>query len=392
MIYFDNAATTFPKPPRVVQAVQRAMVQYGANPGRSGHDLSIRTAEQVYRCRELAAQLFHCDPEQVIFTKNCTESLNLVLKGILRPGDHLIISDLEHNAVYRVADALARRGFITYSVAKVVPDDALTVLHFERLIRKNTRLIVCTQGSNVFGTRVPVEKIGAMAHQRRVLMAVDAAQTAGLLDIDLKRDAIDYLCMPGHKGLYGPMGTGLLLVNSKILPAPILEGGTGSLSMQAKMPDFLPDMLEAGTVNVPGILGLAEGIAFVLRNTPQKLYQKEMALCGCLYDGLNAIEGVSLYTPRPKLGESLPVLALNIGALDSDQAGEQLNRYGIAVRAGFHCAALAHRKMGTAKAGVVRASLGAFNTQRETAQFCAAVRSILRDEQGKNVGNCKKFS
>ena len=175
MIYFDNAATTFPKPPCVAKAVQEALVRYGANPGRGGHDLSIETARRVYRCRELAAQLFCCQPEQVVFTKNCTESLNIVIKGVLRPGDHVIISDLEHNAVYRVVDALARQGLITYSVAETCPSDEKTVWNFEHLIRPNTRLIVCTQGSNVFGVRVPVEKIGAMARRRGVLMAVDAA-------------------------------------------------------------------------------------------------------------------------------------------------------------------------------------------------------------------------
>ena len=196
MIYFDNAATTFPKPPCVAKAVQEALVRYGANPGRGGHDLSIETARRVYRCRELAAQLFCCQPEQVVFTKNCTESLNIVIKGVLRPGDHVIISDLEHNAVYRVVDALAQQGLITYSVAETCPSDEKTVWNFEHLIRPNTRLIVCTQGSNVFGVRVPVEKIGAMARRRGVLMAVDAAQTAGLLDINLKESAIDYLCLP----------------------------------------------------------------------------------------------------------------------------------------------------------------------------------------------------
>ena len=206
MIYFDNAATTFPKPPCVAKAVQEALTRYGANPGRGGHDLSIETAKRVYRCRELAAQLFCCQPEQVVFTKNCTESLNIVIKGVLRPGDHVIISDLEHNAVYRVVDALARQGLITYSVAETCPSDEKTVWNFEHLIRPNTRLIVCTQGSNVFGVRVPVEKIGAMARRRGVLMAVDAAQTAGHIEVDFERFGLAALVVPGHKGLLGPQG------------------------------------------------------------------------------------------------------------------------------------------------------------------------------------------
>lgn len=204
MIYFDNAATTFPKPGCVVQAVQQAMLYYGANPGRGGHDLSMQTGRMIHRCRERVAALFGCQPEQVVFTKNCTESLNIVIKGLAQPGDHFIISDLEHNAVYRVVEQLRRQGIIEYSVAAVEENEQKTVWNFEHLIRPNTRMIVCTQASNVFGIRVPVERIGAMARCRGVMMTVDAAQSAGLLPLDLRRQAIDYLCLPGHKGLYGP--------------------------------------------------------------------------------------------------------------------------------------------------------------------------------------------
>ena len=198
MIYFDNAATTFPKPGCVVQAVQQAMLYYGANPGRGGHDLSMQTGRMIHRCRERAAALFGCQPEQVVFTKNCTESLNIVIKGLAQPGDHFIISDLEHNAVYRVVEQLRRQGIIEYSVAAVEENEQKTVWNFEHLIRPNTRMIVCTQASNVFGMRVPVERIGAMARCRGVMMTVDAAQSAGLLPLDLSRQAIDFLCLPGH--------------------------------------------------------------------------------------------------------------------------------------------------------------------------------------------------
>ena len=267
MIYFDNAATTFPKPPAVVQAVREALVRYGANPGRSGHDLSMQTAQKIYECREKLATLFCCQSEQIVFTKNCTESVNIAIKGMLRPGDHLIISDLEHNAVYRVAEALRRAGLITYDVAAVTASDEQTVLNFERLIRPNTRMIACTHASNVFGFRLPVEKIGAMAHRRGLLMVVDAAQTAGLLTIDLSRMHIDYLCMPGHKGLYGPAGTGVLIINNSLLPQSLCQGGTGSLSMEPEMPDFLPDRLESGTtkseltlIAAAAIMGLSKSL------------------------------------------------------------------------------------------------------------------------------------
>lgn len=386
MIYFDNAATTFPKPACVVQGVQRALLYDGANPGRSGHDLSIQTARKIYRCRESAAALFGCQPEQVVFTKNCTESINTAIKGLVRPGDHVIISDLEHNAVYRVVDALCRQGVIDYDIAQVVDCDEQTVWNFEHLIRHNTRLIACTQGSNVFGYCVPVGKIGAMAHRRGVLMLVDAAQTAGLLDIDLRHLPIDYLCLPGHKGLYGPAGTGILIVNSKPIPDPLCEGGTGSFSMEAEMPDFLPDRLESGTVNTSGIIGLGKGIDFVRAKTPQRLYQAEMQLCRRLYRNLSAIPGVQLYSDEPQIGKNLPLIAFQLQGLGSEQTAALLNDYGIAVRAGFHCAALAHRKMGTHRDGTVRVSLGAFNTQQEADAFCRAVADILRRQRnGKKI-------
>lgn len=377
MIYFDNAATTFPKPPCVVKAVNEALLRYGANPGRSGHDLSLQTAQKVFECRERVGKLFHCQPEQVIFTKNCTESINAAIKGIVRPGDHVIISDLEHNAVYRVVESLRRQGIIQYDVAPVFADDQKTLWHFEHLLRSNTRLIACTHGSNVFGFCVPIEQIGLMARRRGIFMLVDAAQTAGLLDYDLRRMPIDYLCMPGHKGLYGPAGTGILIVNTEHLPDPLCEGGTGSLSMEPTMPDFLPDRLESGTVNTSGIIGLSAGVGFVLQNTPKKLYLHEMQLCDYLYQKLCGIRGVTLYSDRPCIGRNLPLIALNLKNINPEMAAEALNRHHIAVRAGFHCAALAHQKMGTDRYGTIRVSLGAFNHKNEADAFCMAVKHIL---------------
>lgn len=217
-------------------------------------------------------------------------------------------------------------------------------------------------------------------------MLVDAAQTAGLLDIDLRHLPIDYLCLPGHKGLYGPAGTGILIVNGKPIPDPLCEGGTGSFSMEAEMPDFLPDRLESGTVNTSGIIGLGKGIDFVRAKTPQRLYQAEMQLCRRLYRNLSAIPGVQLYSDEPQIGKNLPLIAFQLQGLGSEQTAALLNDYGIAVRAGFHCAALAHRKMGTHRDGTVRVSLGAFNTQQEADAFCRAVADILRRQRnGKKI-------
>lgn len=384
MIYFDNAATTFPKPRNVRKAVDEAMLYYGANPGRSGHTLAAKTSQQIYACRERAAMLFHCQPEQVVFTKNCTESINIAIKGLMRSGGHMIISDLEHNAVARVAEKLKQDGIIDYDIAQTFLEPARTVHSFERLIRPDTKLIACMQGSNVFGIRLPTEQIGAMAHSRGVYMLVDAAQTAGVLDINVERDPIDFLCAPGHKSLYGPAGTGLLIINTDVPLDTIIEGGTGSASLDLNMPDFLPDRLESGTVNTAGIIGLKAGFDFVLYRTPQRIYQHEMALAGEIYRRLSGIPGVKFYGPVPQLGRTLPVLSITIGNLDGMETADLLNQNGIAVRGGFHCAGLAHHKFGTDKIGTARISIGAFNTMEDVVALQTAVKKIAV-QQGHGI-------
>lgn len=389
-VYLDQAATTFPKPRAVQQAVDQAVRRWGANPGHSGHTLAVETARRVYQCREEAAALFGCQPEGIIFTKNCTEAINLAIWGTMRPGGHLIISDLEHNAVARVAQALEDRGIAQYDVARVYPEDDLrTVYSFASLLRPNTQLIACTHGSNVFGYRLPVEQIGALAHGRGIPMLVDAAQTAGLLPLDLSRMAVDYLCVPGHKGLYGPMGTGILAVGPRVRQdqlRPLMQGGTGAASLELTMPQLLPDRLESGTLNTPGILGLREGIRFVRQKGIDNLYRREMELTGWTWQQLRQIPGVRLYGPQPQLGRTLPVLSFTIGELDGSQTADALDQLGIAVRGGFHCAGLAHRKMGTQRTGTARASFGAGNTREDAAALVTAVRQVARQQQ-KNGGD-----
>ena len=243
MIYFDNAATTFPKPPAVIQAVERAMKRYGANPGRSGHNMAAQTAAQVYSCREKAAQLFHCQPEQVVFTQNCSHAINLVLWGLLRKGDHVLISDLEHNAVARPVHQLYQEGICGYTVVSTAKNDEETVENFRRAIRPNTRLIFCTHGSNVFGNILPIGKIAALAHEYGILFAADCAQSGGVLPLNLQEIPADFLCLPGHKGLYGPSGTGLLLCACDVPLRPLMQGGTGSDSLSLDMPELLPELL-----------------------------------------------------------------------------------------------------------------------------------------------------
>ena len=376
MIYFDNGATSWPKPLAVRRAVTEAMERYGANPGRAGHRMSIDTAVMVTRTRELAARLFGLSqPEQVVFTQNCTHGLNMVIQGLLRPGDHVIISDLEHNSVLRPVYRLAREGEITFDIAQTVPGDPEgTVAAFARKIRPRTRMMVCTHGSNVFGFVQPVEQLAALARAKGILLVVDAAQTAGLLDLPMEKWGIDYLCTAGHKSLYGPSGTGLLLLNNSQLPRPLTVGGTGSLSAKGEQPDFLPDALESGTVNTTGIIGLGAGLEFVLSQGTDALLQQELKVARRLWEGLEQIPGVELYGQSPQL----PVVSFTLKGQPSEDTAALLDQAGIAVRAGLHCAPLAHNKMGTMERGTVRASLGAFNTAHEADAFCDKVRALAQ--------------
>ena len=334
MIYLDNGATTFPKPRAVVGAVCNTLMRFGANPGRSGHRLSIRASEILFRCREQAAELFGLDkPENIIFTQNCTTALNTVIHGLLKKGDHVVISSLEHNAVLRPVEALKDEG-ISYTVAEVVEgDDEKTISNFRSALRENTALVVCTHASNVFGVKLPAERIAALCRIYNIPFCLDAAQSAGIVPISLQNSCIDYLCAPGHKGLYGPMGTGLLLINSDRIPESLIQGGTGSLSSDRRQPSILPDRYESGTPNLPGIAGLSEGIRFVRQNGAENLRARELHLISLLYEGLADISEVVLYTEPPKADSHVPVLSFNLKNRDSEEVAALLSEnYDIAVR------------------------------------------------------------
>ena len=381
MIYLDNSATTYPKPPQVRQAVARALGELGANPGRGGYPMSQRTAQAVYRCRSLAAEFFGAPgPECVVFQPSCTQALNLVLKGALKQGDHVVVSDLEHNAVMRPLTALSARG-VTYTLAKTVPgDNDATLDAFRQAMGPRTKLVVCTQASNVFGFRLPVERIAALCHQYGAKLCVDAAQSAGLVPIHLQRDGIDYLCCAGHKGLYGPMGVGLLVLRD---PAdglvPLVEGGTGTQSRSLAQPEDSPERYESGTLNVPGIAGLEAGLLFVRRQGPQALCQKELALLARLHRQLARFPGVELYTGEPRAPYFLPVLSFNLRGMESEAVGERLGQAGIAVRCGLHCAPLAHQKLGTQQ-GTVRVSPSAFTRREEIDALARQVGRLCREK------------
>jgi len=376
MIYLDNAATTFPKPPEVVRAVTQAMMEYSANPGRSGHALAMRAAQSVYAARVAAAEMFGADnPDRVVFTLNCTHAVNFVLKGLLSPGDHVITSCLEHNAVVRPLHKLAQSGVSVSRFSVDLHDPELCTRQIERLIRPATRMIFCTHCSNVFGTVLPIKQIGSIAKKHSLLFGVDAAQSAGLIDIDIEQMNIDYLCMPGHKALYGPMGTGLLIMRAAP-PDSIIEGGTGSLSNTPVQPEELPERLESGTLNLPGIAGLRAGIDFVRQREMREIYEHELELTKRLYAQLSGIPDVRLYTPPPEPCRCAPVLSFNKEGVGSEIVAGYLSKGGFAVRAGLHCAFLAHETASSLPGGTVRVCPGVFNTAGDIDDFVQYVKKF----------------
>lgn len=381
MIYFDNAATTYPKPESVRRAAAEAIVRYGGNPGRSGHKMSIAASEAVYSVREKAGKFFGAEPENIIFTANCTESLNMAIKGLaeqeLREGRpfHVIISSLEHNSVFRPVHELTKRG-LSYSIAEVSADDTVTVNNFEDLIKPHTKAVICTLGSNVTGQLLPYERIGAMCRRRHICFVGDGAQVCGVVPIDMKRDNINILCMPGHKGLYGISGTGLLITDGQYPIYHILEGGTGSTSLEAEQTPFLPEELESGTVNTVGIVTVGAGIDFITKTSAERIHSYETALCVRLINELDGESRVRIY--RRERCSYLPIVLFNVEGIAPEEAAAYLNDAGFALRGGLHCSGLAHRSIGTLPDGGVRFSPSVFNTPAQTHMLANAVKKLAR--------------
>ncbi len=386
-IYLDNAATTWPKPAVVRSAVQQAMTIYGANPGRSGHSMGLAASEEVFRCRETLSEFFHLEnPVNVVFVQNCTMALNIVLKGLMKDGGRMVVSDLEHNAVMRPLHALSPDAPV-YDIAVVTPGNIpATVAAFERCITPETRGIVCTHASNVFGVRLPIREIGAMAHRHGLPFIVDAAQSAGVLPIDMQQDNIDFLCIPGHKSLYGPMGIGALLCNSNHMLPSFIEGGTGSQSLELQQPDELPDRLESGTLNTVGICGLRAGVRFVRERGIDEIAGREIRLMRYFYDRVADMRGINLYTPRPDIQHAAPVVSLNMEGRRSEEVARALDQRGIYCRAGLHCAPSAHRHFGTLDTGTVRFAPSVFTTQNEIERVCRALWNEAHSRSSTGVG------
>lgn len=377
MVYLDNAATTYPKPREVYRKWQMAMSVYGANPGRSGHAFSERTSEAVYKSREECAELFGADPENTVFTLNCTHALNFAIKGIARKGCKFVVSDMEHNAVMRPAYAAAKAVGGSCAMFSATEDIEQTVYNAERAIDGNTVALVCTAASNVFGLRAPIRELADLCRRKKICFIVDAAQGAGVFPITLS-DGANIICAAGHKGLYGPMGTGLLVFDGNYPLETIIEGGTGSVSESISQPDFPPDRFESGTINTAGAIALGEGVRFVKRKTARAILNHELALCERVCGGLERINGITLYNRiTPENAELYaPVVSFNFKGIPSSDGARILNERGFYLRGGLHCAPAAHQKLGTIDGGTIRFSPSAFTTPQEAELFLRSVRQI----------------
>lgn len=365
MIYLDNAATTLMKPRGVYRAVLNAMETCG-NPGRSGHKASLKAANVVFECRDRLCSFFNAGgPENVVFTHNATYALNMAIKGIMRQGDHAVVSCYEHNSVVRPLASLDDTG-VTFTVAGAPLFDTKSLLeNMEKAIGENTRCIICTHVSNVFGFILPIEQIDQICQKHRIALIIDAAQSAGVIKIDLKRlKSVAFICMPGHKSLFGPQGTGVLIKGANsVYTKTLIEGGTGSFSSELSQPEIQPDRFESGTLNVPGIAGLCEGVKYIQRIGSASVLEHEKHLTRRLCRGLSEIRGITPYiseNPEKQCG----VLSFN-GQKPCEEISELLSDSGICVRSGMHCSPLAHTTAGTERVGTVRVSPSLFNTDRD---------------------------
>lgn len=379
MIYFDNAATTLPKPEAVKEAVCRALDTLG-NSDRGVHDASLGAMRVIYQARELTARIFGASsPSRVAFAKNATEALNVAIRGLIRPGDHVITTDAEHNSVLRPLYALEKEG-ITLSFLPCDETGRVRLEALESLVRPNTRAVVCTHASNVTGNVVDAAQIGDFCRKRGLLFILDVSQTAGVLDINMEALGADVICFTGHKGLYGPQGTGGLCVREGVEIAPLLRGGSGVQSYLREQPPQMPTRLEAGTQNAHGLAGLEAGIRFVLETGLNRIRERERMLTLRFYRGIRDVPGIKIYGDVTAENHTA-VVAFNIGDYDSGQVADELAvRFGIASRPGAHCAPRMHEALGTKEQGAVRFSFSWFNTEEEIDQGIEAVRLLAWED------------
>ena len=377
MIYFDQAATSFPKPEMVQKAVANSFQQYGANPGRGAYAMSLQGASLLWETRKALAQLFQAeDPQQFVFTNNATQAINMALYGILEKGDHVLYSSYEHNAVWRPLMSFAQKGVYAESFT-AYPDGSISWSDLENKVRSNTKLLICLQASNVSGAIFPIEELTNWAHAHNIRILVDAAQSAGYLPLSLSKTPVDLLAFAGHKGLYAPMGTGGLFVRSNLCLKPLILGGTGSFSMQSKQPDDMPDHLESGTCNVPGIAGLLAALQW-RQGKERQIQEHCWSLTEQFLAGINQIENIHAF--GPKLDQQrVPVVSIIFSNCSPSKAAMILDeKYHIALRSGLHCAPLAHQCLGTLNTGTLRFSFGFFNTEKEIDFALEALTQIAK--------------
>lgn len=385
MIYMDNAATSWPKPNTVYDSVLNTMKKYGANPGRSSHFMALEAANILLYTREMLCELFHTqDPFRMVFTYNTTDSLNLAIKGILREGDHVITTSMEHNSVIRPLMHLKDSGVET-TVILANPQGLIDPGDIKNAIRSNTRLIVTTHASNVTGSLMPIEEIGIIAKNHGIYYLLDAAQTAGIIPMDFSKLHLDMVAMPGHKGLLGPQGTGILFVREGVKLNQIREGGTGSQSESIYQPEFFPDRYESGTLNTPGIAGLGAGIEYILANGQEKAMYQISTMEKLFIKGLSQMKGITVYGPK-NMEQRTGIISINIWNRDSREMVNLLNdKYNIASRGSLHCAPLAHKTIGTKKQGTIRFSPGVFTTMDEVKDCIKAIGEISQNVKTRSI-------
>ncbi len=377
MIYLDNAATTVKKPPAVIESVTAALTCMGSA-NRAAHDISLSASRIVYEARGKLAAMFSCDAERVVFTANATEALNIAVHGVLKPGDHALTTDWEHNSVLRPLYRLERDSQVGLSFAPADSAGSIDYADFERFLQPDTRAIICTHASNLTGDMFDLGRIGELAKTRDILFIVDASQTAGIFPLDMKRFGIDILCFTGHKSLLGPQGVGGLAIGSGVDIAPWKVGGTGMDTFNHDQPQAYPERLEAGTLNAHGIAGLSAALDFIHDTGMQAIRMKEQALADRFYQGIKDLPQVTCYGDFSR--ERAPIVSLNIGTTDSGTISAELaDAFGIATRPGGHCAPRLHEALGTKRQGAVRFSFSWFNTADETDAAIEAIRYLATE-------------
>ncbi|AQR78709.1 aminotransferase class V-fold PLP-dependent enzyme [Paenibacillus larvae] len=377
VLYFDNAASSWPKPPAVLQAMAECLQEYAANPGRGSHQLAVKASRVLFDTRRHAAKLFGArNPNDISFTLNATHALNAAIKGFLQPGDHVVSTGIEHNSMRRPLEYMKRKFGVEVTYVPTDTKGYVDVDKLDKAICPKTRLVAATHSSNLLGTILPIQQIGDICKRKDVYFLVDAAQSAGVLPIDVDKMNIHLLAFPGHKGLLGPQGTGGLYIHPELTLEPLFHGGTGSQSESLDQPDIRPDRYEGGTQNTVGLAGLNQGIQFVLQETVEAIHKRQWELTQQLMTGLMQIKGIRLFGPEP--GEDKTgIVAFNLEYADASEVAFILDQsFHIAVRAGFHCTPMAHESAGTFETGAIRASVGYFTTEQEVNTFIGAVQEI----------------